>query len=201
MASPHMPVAPSGGELAKASAVAVLAAGIVLISFVLPAEYGIDPLGIGGALGLTNLSGAAASAVKPTSAGGPVFSQPGGYRTDAREFKLGPYEYIEFKYALEPGASMLYDWRASAPVTFNLHTDPADKPEDASESFEKGEAGEKHGAYIAPYAGLHGWYWENPGGAEITVRLSAAGFFSTAREFHHDGTKRDIDLVKTRTPE
>ncbi len=199
--SPQMPVAPSGRKLAKATAVAVLVAGVVLVCFVLPAEYGIDPAGIGGVLGLTRMSGAAGASAAPASTRGPVFPQPAGYQMDAREFKLGPYEYIEFKYELEPGASMLYDWKASAPVIFNLHTDPAGKPEDASESFEKGEAAGKQGAYVAPYAGLHGWYWENPGGEEITVRLSAIGFFQSAREFHHDGTKRDYDLSKARTPE
>lgn len=203
-----MPLAPSGRALAKSTAIAMLVAGVVLVCFVLPAEYGIDPLGIGGALGLTGMSGAAsAKAADPAQASirGPVFSQPGGYRPgyrmDTREFKLGPYEYIEFKYELEPGASMLYNWKASAPVIFNLHTDPAGKPADASESFEKGEAAGKQGAYVAPYAGLHGWYWENPGGGEIIVRLSAIGFFRSAREFHHDGTKRDYDLAKARLPE
>jgi len=198
---PQMPVAPSGRGLAKSTAIAMLVAGVVLVSFVLPAEYGIDLLGIGRALGLTNLSGAAnAKTADPARASthGPVFPQPSRYQMDTREFKLGPYEYIEFKYELATGASMLYDWKASAPVIFNLHTDPAGKPEDASESFEKGEAAEKQGAYVAPYDGLHGWYWENPGGGEITLHLSAIGFFRSAREFHHDGTKRDYDLEKVR---
>ncbi len=198
-----MPVAPSGRALAKSTAIAMLVAGVVLVSFVLPAEYGIDPLGVGGALGLTGMFAARTRVADDAPAGirGPVFSQPGGYQTDTRNLKLGLYEYIEFKYELDTGASMLYDWKASAPVIFNLHTDPAGKPEDASESFEKGEAGEKRGAYVAPYAGLHGWYWENPGGAEIIVRLSATGFFKSAREFHHDGTKRDYDLGKARASE
>ena len=198
-----MSVAPSGLALVKATVLAFFAAGVILISFVLPAEYGFDPLGVGGALGLTGMSAARPSAPDAARAGiqGPVFPQTEGYRTDAREFKLGPYEYIEFKYELVAGASILYDWKASAPVTFNLHTDPAGKPADASESFEKGEAAGKRGAYVAPYAGLHGWYWENPGGQDITVRLSASGFFKAAREFHFDGTKRDVDLSKNTSSE
>ncbi len=43
---------PSAHTLAMATAVALLVAGLVLVTIVLPAEYGIDPLGTGRALGL-----------------------------------------------------------------------------------------------------------------------------------------------------
>ena len=193
------PSGPSGRTLAKATIVSIIGAGVLLVSIVLPAEYGIDPLGTGRALGLAHLSGAAAETIQP-AAGGPVFSQSGGHKTDTREFKLGPYEYIEFKYELDTGATLLYDWKATAPVTFNFHTDPAGKPKEASESFEKGEAVEKHGAYVAPYPGIHGWYWENPTGEDITVRLSTIGFFNSAKEFHHDGTTRTFELPGPAAP-
>jgi hypothetical protein len=187
------PVAPSARALVRSTSVALVAAGVILVSFVLPAEYGVDPVGIGGALGLTGMSGAERS-TSSQGGQGPVFSQSAGYREDAREFKLGPYEYIEFKYELATGASMLYQWKASAPVTFNLHTDPAGKPKEASESFEKGDAAGKQGAYVSPYPGLHGWYWENPGGQEVTVQLSAVGFFKSAKEFHFDGTTQTYEI-------
>ena len=185
---------PSRRTLAKATAISIVVAAVVLVTAVLPAEYGIDPLGTGRALGLVNLFGAATTATIPPAAGGPVFSQPSGYLADTREFKLGPYEFIELKYQLDAGATMLYDWKATAPVIFNFHTDPAGKPKEASESFEKGEAAAKHGGYVAPYAGLHGWYWENPTGQEVVVRLSTVGFYKSAKEFHQDGTAKAYAL-------
>jgi len=51
-----MPEAPSARTLGKACATAVLAAAVILVVAVLPAEYGIDPLGTGRALGFSALS-------------------------------------------------------------------------------------------------------------------------------------------------
>lgn len=44
---------PSAGKLLRSTALAALIAGGLLVTTVLPAEYGIDPTGIGRALGLT----------------------------------------------------------------------------------------------------------------------------------------------------
>ena len=45
--------------LVKASISAVVVAAIALVTFILPAEYNIDPTGIGNKLGLTALAQAA----------------------------------------------------------------------------------------------------------------------------------------------
>ena len=42
-------------RLAVAAGAALLGAGLVLVMFVLPAEYGVDPLGTGKWFGLTEL--------------------------------------------------------------------------------------------------------------------------------------------------
>jgi hypothetical protein len=55
----------------------------------------------------------------------------------------------------------MYSWKATAPIDFDFHTEPAGRPADASETFERGEAAESRGFYTAPYDGIHGWYWEN----------------------------------------
>lgn len=46
---------PSTGELLRSTALALVAAGAILVTVVLPAEYGIDPTGAGRALGLTEM--------------------------------------------------------------------------------------------------------------------------------------------------
>lgn len=48
-------------KILTATAVAFAAAAAILVAFVLPAEYGIDPLGSGRALGLTDLANASES--------------------------------------------------------------------------------------------------------------------------------------------
>lgn len=155
---------------------------IVLVTAILPAEYGIDPLGTGRALGLLDLYGAAPSPVAPAE-GGPVTPQAAAYRTDTRQLTVPSLGSIEFKYEVRQGATFVYSWRATAPIEFDFHTEPAGKPPAASETFERGEAAEKQGAYTAPYDGIHGWYWENLYDIDVVVTLEAAGFFSEGRLF------------------
>lgn len=50
---PNRAELPSTGKLLRSTALAALIAGGLLVTTVLPAEYGIDPTGIGRALGLT----------------------------------------------------------------------------------------------------------------------------------------------------
>ena len=57
---------PSVRSLIIATVVALGAACAILVAFVLPAEYGIDPLGSGRALGLTDLAKATGEPAKPT---------------------------------------------------------------------------------------------------------------------------------------
>jgi hypothetical protein len=193
-APPHagpVPPVPSASTLIKATVGALVAAGIVLVTAVLPAEYGIDPTGLGQRLGLRALfeanaeaeAAAAAPATIVAAEGGPVFPQSNDYRFDTREFTIPPKIGIEFKYDLDKGATMLYSWRASGFVEFDFHTEKAGAPRGTSDSFEKGEAVAKKGGYTAPYSGIHGWYWENKSDREITVTLTTAGFYESARLF------------------
>ncbi|HVZ21845.1 MAG TPA: hypothetical protein VG871_12315 [Vicinamibacterales bacterium] len=56
---------PSTRRLVTATLGALAAAAVILVAFVLPAEYGIDPLHTGRALGLTDLASAPEAASKP----------------------------------------------------------------------------------------------------------------------------------------
>lgn len=46
---------PSSGQLLRSTVLAAVAAGVLLATVVLPAEYGIDPTGVGRVLGLTEM--------------------------------------------------------------------------------------------------------------------------------------------------
>lgn len=176
------PEAPSGVAIARASIVALIVSVALLVTVVLPAEYGVDPLGTGRALGLLELAQAELAPVTPR-AGGALASQTGGYRVDRRQLTVPSLGSVEFKYQLPAGAAMIYSWRATAPIDFDFHTEPAGQPASASETFERGEAEVKSGSYTAPYDGIHGWYWENLYDSDVTVTLEAVGFFSEARLF------------------
>ena len=38
------------------------------------------------------------------------------------------------------------------------------------------------GSLVAPFAGIHGWSWENAGEGDLTITLTTAGFYSDADE-------------------
>lgn len=180
--------------------VALLLGGAVLVTAVLPAEYGVDPVGTGEALGLLDLyasesAGAVPAVIVPTE-GGPVFTQVNAYKADSREFTVGAYGTLEFKYQLGAGAAMLYEWKATEPLSFDFHTEREGNP-DESDTFEKGEAAEKRGAYVAPYAGIHGWYWKNNTDRDVTITLTSTGFYSSARLFLDGGAGQDVALTGT----
>lgn len=192
------PEIPSARVLGRATAGAFLVAGAILVVAVLPAEYGVDPLGTGKALGLSALATPAPGPAPLLPSGGtlvpvrqgPVALYAGQYKIDSRQFVLGPYEYVEYKYHLEKDASMMFSWTASADVIHDFHGDPDGAPSSAAQSYEKTTRRAADGSFAAPFSGIHGWYWENPGGETITVKVTTAGFYTSAQEFHFDGTRQ-----------
>ena len=179
--------APSKRDIAKGAAAALIIAVIVLFTAVLPAEYGIDPLRTGAALGLTALSEAAqAQPVAPVAAG--VYTpQPRKYKVDAQDMLLMPGYGVEIKYHMEKGAVMVYSWKANGKLLFEFHGEPDQKPNpdyyDSYELDDKVGREESYGSFVAPSTGIHGWFWENKTGKEIEFRLNTAGFYDSAKMF------------------
>jgi hypothetical protein len=127
---------------------------------------------------------------------------PAEYKFDSREFVLGPYEYVEYKYHLEQGAAMLFSWRASGDVVHDFHGDPDGAPGSAAQSFDKRPRRQADGSFSAPFAGIHGWYWENSGGDTVTVRVTTAGFYTAAHQFRFNGIRqsREVRALDTIRP-
>jgi hypothetical protein len=193
------PDTPSKAKIAAAAAAAAVVAAVVLITAVLPAEYGIDPLGVGGVLGLVNLStaeGAPAGAAPLAIESGVNVPQPNVYKVDAQDFALLPGEGFEFKYWMEKGAVMVYSWKADGVLEFEFHGEPDVKPNDEYyESYVLDQAGktEASGSFTAPSTGVHGWYWKNNGEKEVTFRLTSAGFYKAGKMYGSFGVE-DIPL-------
>ena len=130
---------------------------------------------------------------------GPFALYPSAYKYDAREFVLGPYEYVEYKYHLEQGATMLFAWTADGDVMHDFHGDPDGAPASAAQSYDTRPRRRADGTFAAPFSGIHGWYWENPGGETITVKVTTAGFYTSAHQFRFDGTRypRTVRALET----
>lgn len=194
-------------DLLRGTVVAAIVAAIVLTVAVLPAEYGIDPTGAGAAMGLTKLHTpvatvpqktgapvAAASVVAPSPAGGSTVSAPGeqrgvtisskptvAYRADEMEITLAAGRGVEVKTHLAKGATLIYTWKTknAEKVNHDFHGEPVNAKENEFESFilEDGVS-ESKGTLIAPFTGVHGWYWKNKSAAPVTVVLRASGFYT-----------------------
>ena len=108
--------------------------GIHLVAVVLPAEYNLDPLGTGAALGLVVLSDPASGEIPVRSDG--LTPQPSAYRIDRRSFDLEPGAFVEYKYRLEAGEAIVYSWTAINTVRSEMHSEPDGAPEGEAEFFE-----------------------------------------------------------------
>jgi hypothetical protein len=173
-----------GKKILVASGLALISAAFLLVIAVLPAEYGWDPLGTGDALGLMGMAETDAS---------PLRAQENHYANNRIEFRLAPFEGVEYKYRLEAGDTMLYRWQATGEVLYDMHAEPDGAAEGYAETFSKSRASDAKGSYTAPFPGIHGWFWQNRGQEDVTVVLESSGYYSSATEFR-DGREFEYDL-------
>ncbi len=194
--------APSKKALAKATGIALAVALLLLFMTVLPAEYGVDPLKTGAALGLTGIAKAGDANAKGRAAPAPVqtgvyTAQPRIYKVDSEDMSLGPGRGVEIKYHMQKGASMVYSWKANGKLTFEFHGEPDQKPNpDYYESYElddKVGKVESYGSFIAPTTGIHGWFWENKGKQEVIFHVTTAGFYDSAKMLA-DGDTEELTI-------
>ena len=181
-------------RIAAVIGAALLVAGLLLVTIVLPAEFGVDPLGTGRLLGLLPLGVVGqqvealnASAASRDTSHNVIVNEEHPFHTETVDFKIAPHEFVEYKYRLDKGRALLYSWNATAAVTYELHAEPDGAPLGYAESYEKRPSTQQaSGTLTAPFAGIHGWYWENAGSEEVTVTLTTAGFYTMSHEFHKD---------------
>jgi hypothetical protein len=189
-----VPPAPSKRKLLIGGAVAVVAAAAIVVCAVLPAEYGIDPTGVGKALGLTKIAAPVSQELERgkkrtgvlTLSGTPLAPLPGA--ADHYEIVLPPYQSIEMKYVIAQGDAIVFDWRATAPVHVDMHAHPFDGGTALTESYtiEDAVAGQS-GRYVAPFTGIHGWYWQNRSIGDVTVTVDASGAMTGSKTFDSSG--------------
>jgi hypothetical protein len=175
---------------------ALLAAGLILVMFVLPAEFAVDPLGTGARFGLLPLGvvGQQVDALNKTAAtagataqGAILVAQEKPFQHETVDFKLAPREGMEYKYRLDKGEALLYSWSATGPVDYELHAEPDGAPAGYAQSYEKKSASSgASGTLTAPFPGIHGWYWENKTDKEVTVTLKSAGYYNISHEFRNN---------------
>ena len=209
---PNLDDLPTARQLWCSTAIAAGAAALILVTVVWPSEYGIDPTGIGGILGLAEMgeikSQLAEEAeadrlmmegqVEPQSSWQPglldvIFGAIVG-TAHAQEAPVeAPVWKDEITFALEPGQGieikLVMEEGAVAPFEWAVEGGEVnfDLHGDGSGneiSYEKGRAVvQAAGELTAAFTGNHGWFWRNRGDAPVSVTLRVAGAYSEIKRF------------------
>jgi hypothetical protein len=168
----------SNTALFKSTIIALVIAGIVLISFILPAEYNIDPTGIGTKLGLTALANPGGTAVINTEQSNKL-NTDGQQNTDIIEVIVPAGRGVEYKFAMAQFNKMEYQWHTDGTALFfDLHGEPEGDTTGYYESYAIATLTEMKGSFTTPFAGIHGWYWKNTSDKPVTVKLTVGGEYS-----------------------
>lgn len=157
--------------LLKASGFAALLAVIIFVVAILPAEFGIDPTGLGKVMKLTQLAG------QPQSAQATTTKQTLPYREDSVDISIPAGKGLEYKFHLASGDAMRYGWSTTGGelIYFDFHGEPQGDTTGYFESYTVSTANNVRGSFNASFEGSHGWYWENKGQTNIVVTLKTEG--------------------------
>lgn len=153
----------SARQLLLSTVVALLAAALILLTVVLPAEYGIDPSGAGKLLGLTRIG--QLKALGDGSGGAVMHEHPRKHLSARIEIRLEGGAELEYKARLDKGEPLLYAWSVrGSTVHFEFHGEPTQGrwPKDFYQSYQTADRSTgTQGSFVAPFTGQHGWYWRN----------------------------------------
>jgi hypothetical protein len=188
---------PSSRRLLRSTAIALAVAAAILVTMVLPAEYGVDPTGVGRILGLTEMgetkmalareeaghAAEEATSVPPPStlpaepAAATTAPQPSGDSTaksDVTEVVLSPNEGKEIKLVMRKGTRVSYSWATNrGAVNYDTH---GDSPTLKYHGYGKGSGRPSdEGTLVAAFDGNHGWFWRNRGRDTVVVTLRTNG--------------------------
>jgi hypothetical protein len=199
---------PSSAQLVKSTIISAVIAGAILLTIVLPSEYGVDPTGMGSTLGLTAMGEIKVQLAEeaeldrkaqeklPTDGqlklleGSSVleriireFGISAAYAQETRQDEvsvtLQPGEGTEVKMNMVKGAKANFTWTATDKVNFDLHGDG----DGESTSYEKGRGvAQDNGVLEAAFNGNHGWFWRNRTSAPVTVTLKTDGAYTDIKQ-------------------
>jgi hypothetical protein len=208
--SPFQVQAPSASRLLKSVLAALVIAALVLVIVVLPAEYAIDPTGIGSRLGLTQMhqGGGKAIELKDTlggnenvgkvqvpDAGEPLpLPNPAVYqgakvapKSQTVTITLPVGGETEVKAVLGTNKVMLYSWKTDkGPVYVDFHghsPDWTNKQAFVRYLEAKDGIAEDSGSLVAPFSGEHGWYWLNIADEPVTITLQVSGYYDEIKNY------------------
>ena len=202
---------PTSRQLLRSTIIAAVSAIAILVTAVLPGEYGVDPTGIGRVLGLTQmgeikmqLAREAEEDRKPPSPpaapdrGSSLIKSifPGFFvrpaaaqgiqiaetRSDEMSVVLKPGDGVEVKLLMKKGAKAQFSWAATGGVVnCDLHGEPDNAPNKTHYYKRSRAQAGDSGRIDAAFDGQHGWFWRNRESKDVTVTVRATGEYSAMK--------------------
>lgn len=200
---PSLDELPSSAQLLKSTVLAGLTALAILVTVVLPAEYGIDPTGVGKAIGLTEMGEIKTQLADEAEADRqmlendqsslldtilgvfvtPAYAEEAVATEDWRDeitLTLAPGESAEWKLVMTEGQIAQYRMTVEGGgVNFDLHGHGAGQ----SATYEKGRGSTgTEGAILAAFDGDHGWFLRNRDKSDVTVTIKVRGDYAEFKD-------------------
>lgn len=190
-------------QLLKSIGIALFIGILVLLTAVLPAEYGMDPLGTGRLFGFEKLYqddaktnkvetsflnfekikleklGSPASVLKPIEAKNPAPETQFSQKEDTIKVSVPAGKGLEYKFKMLKYGSIKYEWTTDQGIVyidFHGEVKQAHPPENVFyESYTLAYSNNMAGTFTAPFEGKHGWYFRNETNKGIVVTLRLKG--------------------------
>lgn len=199
---------PPADRLFRSTLIALAVAGAILLVAVLPAEYGVDPTGIGRRLGLTKMgelkvalakevaADAAADAAEAvievdvattpvTDAATATAAVPDSAWRHVTIIPLAPGEGKEVKLVMKKGDEAEFAWEAvGGVVNHDTHGDSTGAPNSYVNYRKATGVSADSGALVAAMDGSHGWFWRNRGDRPIAVTLRTRGAYAELKKMY-----------------
>jgi len=197
---PSLEELPSSAQLLRSTVIAAVSAAAILVAVVLPAEYGIDPTGAGGVLGLTEMGEIKTQLADEAEADrlleleatggdqssfldgifglfvGAAHAQEAEVWRDETTFTLAPGDSAEWKLVMTEGQTAEYQMLVEGGrINFDLHGHGGGQ----SVTYDRGRGSTgSEGEIVADFDGEHGWFWRNRDSQPATVTVQVRGEYS-----------------------
>jgi len=192
-------------KIIKAVLIAAVVAAILLVTAVLPAEYGIDPVGTGKAFGFSKLyvpeddmgegagmvvqkenpviklekAGSGPDVKRPVEADLPAPASQYAQREDSVQVNVPAGKGIEYKIHMLKHGQLKYEWLTSkGDLYFDFHGEPKEVNPSKNTYFDSytiAYSNNMVGTFLSPFEGKHGWYFRNSGDKDVIVTLRLKG--------------------------
>ena len=200
--NPSLDELPSSAQLVRSTAIAAASAVAILVTVVLPAEYNIDPTGIGGVIGLTEMGEIKTQLAEEAEADRlmeleaeeqsslmndivglfvrAAHAQEAEVWRDETSFTLAPGDSVEWKLVMEQGQTVEHRILVEGDrANFDMHGHGGCQ----SVTYEKGRGSTgDEGEIVAEFDGEHGWFWRNRDSSDATVTVQVRGEYAEFKD-------------------